>query len=51
MNLGTANVHVISAITKKDRPEFIFLIDTEGANVKAIGDSLIRSKFRNKEGA
>ncbi len=42
MNLGVANVHVIPAITKKGRPEFIFLIDTEGENLEAIGDFLVR---------
>ncbi len=42
MNLGAANIHAIPAITKKGRPEFIFLIDTEEKNVEAIGDFLVR---------
>jgi len=42
MELGAASVHAVPAITKKGRPEFIFLIDTARENVEAVGDFLAR---------
>ena len=41
MELGAASVHAVPAITKKGRPEFIFLIDTAKENVEAIGDFMV----------
>lgn len=42
MKLGAKSVHAIPAVTKKGRPEFIFLIDTARENVEVIGDFLAR---------
>jgi uncharacterized protein (DUF111 family) len=37
MKKGAKNVHIIPALTKKGRPEFIFLIDVEGKeNTKTV---------------
>lgn len=41
MKLGAKSVHAIPAITKKGRPEFIFLIDTTRENVAALGDFMV----------
>jgi len=41
MKLGANSVHAIPAITKKGRPEFIFLIDTTRENVEALGDFMV----------
>jgi uncharacterized protein (DUF111 family) len=41
MSLGAESVHAIPAITKKGRPEFIFLVDTARENVEAIGDFMV----------
>ncbi|SDE37027.1 nickel insertion protein [Sporomusa acidovorans] len=40
MAKGAGNVHVVSAMTKKGRPEYILLIDTPKANVDAISGYL-----------
>ena len=42
LELGAENVHAIPAITKKGRPEFIFLIDTARENARTIGEFLAR---------
>jgi uncharacterized protein (DUF111 family) len=41
MKLGAGSVHAIPAMTKKGRPEFIFLIDTTRENVEALGDFMV----------
>ena len=41
MKLGAKSVHAIPAITKKGRPEFIFLIDTTRENAEALGDFMV----------
>lgn len=38
MNLGAKNVHVISAITKKGRTEYIFFIDTKEEKISEIAE-------------
>jgi uncharacterized protein (DUF111 family) len=37
---GAANVHVVQAITKKGRPEFLFFIDAAEDKIEALGDFL-----------
>lgn len=40
MGRGAANVHVVQAITKKGRPEFLFFIDAAEDKIEEIGDFL-----------
>ncbi len=38
MKLGAKNVHVVPAITKKGRPEHIFLIDSEEETLDSLAE-------------
>lgn len=38
MKLGAKNVHVVPAITKKGRPEYIFLIDSEEETIGSLAE-------------
>jgi uncharacterized protein (DUF111 family) len=41
MARGAASVHVVQALTKKGRLEYLFLVDTPGERIEALGSFLV----------